>query len=126
MSEPKTEFVLTVEPRPDNDPMPSRHKLLAGSVGGATAPLSVSHSGALGTSFASASGRYVLATPTDGNMEMNEKSGVWFLMMQNGEPMKSLELPALPEGWKYEGWAPTKRSPSAVRWPVLPSPARTS
>jgi hypothetical protein len=99
-----TEFVLTVEPKPDSDPMPSKQKLLAGTFNGASATLSVGHMAALGNPFTSAAGRYILATPTDGNMDMNEKSGVWFLEMVGGQPMKSLELPTLPEGWKYEGW----------------------
>jgi hypothetical protein len=106
-----TEFVLTIEPVPDTDPMPSKQKLLAGTFSGTNASLSVGHGSAIGQSFASASGRYVLATPTDGNMDMNENSGVWFLQMVNGQPMKALELPMLPEGWKYEGWAVVNGKP---------------
>jgi hypothetical protein len=100
-----SEFVLTIEPKPDSDPMPSKQKLLAGTFSGTNASLSVGHMAALGNTFATAAGRYILATPTDGNMDMNENSGVWFLEMVNGVPMKTLTLPTLPEGWKYEGWA---------------------
>lgn len=53
--------------------------------------------------FASASGKYMLATPTDNNTLVNERSGLWF-----GEVLRSksaLSLPQLPRGWVYEGWA---------------------
>jgi hypothetical protein len=59
---------------------------------------------ALANTFATAAGKYVLATPTDG-MNNNEKSGVWFLDLSTGAPAVGLTLPALPAGWQYEGWA---------------------
>ena len=46
----------------------------------------------------------ILATPTDGGSMTNEKSGVWWLDPTAG-PGAGLSLPALPAGWKYEGWA---------------------
>jgi hypothetical protein len=49
----------------------------------------------------SANGTYVLATPTDGN-NTNEQSGLWFMQWP---PAAGLELPTLPEGWIYSGWA---------------------
>ena len=58
---------------------------------------------ALGDDFTSATGTYILATPTDGNDDMNELSGVWFL--DPSGPSAGLALPTLPNGWKYEGWA---------------------
>jgi hypothetical protein len=98
-----TAFVLTIEPKPDNDPAPSGIKILAGDFSGNAANVSVSHSSALGNSFSTASGSYILATPTNG-MGTNENSGVWFVNPAGG-PGPSLNLPALPAGWRYEGWA---------------------
>jgi hypothetical protein len=97
-------FVLTIEPFPDTDPAPSKVHILAGDISGGKANLNVEHGAALGTNFSSSMGKYILATPTDG-MNNNEKSGVWFLDPSSGSPAAGLTLPALPEGWIYEGWA---------------------
>ncbi len=53
--------------------------------------------------FKNASGRLMLATPTDNNTLINERSGVWFGFVLRNNP--ALDLPALPTGWVYEGWA---------------------
>lgn len=98
-----TVFVLTIEPHPDSDPAPSDHKILAGDFSGSTASLSVSHMAALGDNFMSATGSYILATPTTATMA-DEKSGVWFINNTSGSPMPGLSLPTLPTGWIYEGW----------------------
>lgn len=97
-------FVLTIEPGNDPDPAPSKVHILAGDISNGQADLSVGHTAALGNDFASASGKYFLATPTDDD-DSNEKSGVWFLDPSSGSPAPSLNLPVLPEGWAYEGWA---------------------
>lgn len=97
-----TKFVLTIEPFPDSDPAPSSTHLLAGDFSGNSAILSIGAPEALGNSFTNATGKYVLATPSDGPMT-NEKSGVWFL--GSLPPTAGLSLPTLPAGWKYEGWA---------------------
>lgn len=99
-----TEYVLTIEPVPDSDPKPSDVHLLGGNFSGNTANLTVGHSKAIGNDFTSATGGYILATPTDGGMNTNEKSGVWWLDPSAG-PGASLSLPTLPAGWEYEGWA---------------------
>ena len=46
-----------------------------------------------------------MATPTDGNGDMNEESGVWFLDNSSGSAVAGLNLPTLAAGWNYEGWA---------------------
>ena len=97
-------FILTIEPYPDNDPAPSATHIIAGDFNGNSATLDVSHGAALGNNFNSSSGKYILATPTDG-ANNNEKSGIWFLDISSGTPMAGLNLPVLPDGWKYEGWA---------------------
>lgn len=102
--ESATTFVLTIEPSPDPDPAPSAVHILAGDFNGSDADLVVGHPAALGNDFTSAEGSYILATPTDGNSDINENSGVWWLDISDG-PSASLDLPTLPEGWAYEGWA---------------------
>jgi hypothetical protein len=99
-----TAFVLTVEPEPDPDPAPSNSHLMAGAFSSDVAALMVGNSAALGNDFTSATGSYILATPTNGT-ESNEDSGIWFLDISSGMPMMSLNLPTLPSGWMYEGWA---------------------
>ncbi|MEZ5033947.1 MAG: hypothetical protein R2796_03070 [Chitinophagaceae bacterium] len=98
-----SDFVLTIEPFPDVDPSPSSTHIVAGSFSGNTAAVSIADSKALGTNFASATGKYILATPTNGS-GTNEKSGIWFLDLGSGSPMQGLQLPVLPSGWMYEGW----------------------
>ena len=99
-----TTIVITIEPAGDTDAIPSATHYLAGAVNSRTAALTVSAPEALNNSFASAAGKYVLATPTDGD-GTNEKSGLWFLSLATGAPTVGLTLPTLPAGWVYEGWA---------------------
>lgn len=53
--------------------------------------------------FSQAQGQFSLATPTDGNDTLNERSGLWFGDVARSA--SSLTLPALKQGWTYEGWA---------------------
>ncbi|MCF8308498.1 MAG: hypothetical protein K9I68_05760 [Bacteroidales bacterium] len=97
-------FVLTIEPVPDDDAGPSAIKILGGAFSGSEATLDVSHNAALGKEFASVSGEYILATPTT-NTTDDELSGVWWLDPSGDMPEATLNLPQLPDGWTYEGWA---------------------
>ncbi len=97
-------FVLTIEPKPDNDPAPSKVHIVAGDFSGGSANLTIDHSSAIKHSFSTVAGKYILATPTDDDMS-NEASGVWFLDNSSGAPAVGLTLPTLPDGWIYEGWA---------------------
>jgi hypothetical protein len=99
-----TAIVITVEPNADSDPAPAATKIAAGDVAEGAATLTVGHGAALGNTFTSATGTYILATPTDGPGS-NERSGVWFLDASSGSPAPALSLPTLPVGWRYEGWA---------------------
>ena len=99
-----TTIVITIEPAGDTDAIPTATHYFAGAVNSRTAALTVSAPEALNNAFASAAGKYVLATPTDGD-GTNEKSGVWFLSLATGAPTVGLTLPTLPAGWAYEGWA---------------------
>ncbi len=97
-------FVLTVEPYPDNSPAPSDQHLLAGAFNGNSASLAIDHPAALNTNFGSATGKFILATPTTASM-MDELSGLWFINISGASPAAGLNLPSLPVGWRYEGWA---------------------
>ncbi len=97
-------FVLTVEPYPDNSPAPSPQHLLAGNFNETTATLSIGHPAALNTNFSMATGHFLLATPTTSST-MDELSGIWFINASGASPAPGLILPALPTGWRYEGWA---------------------
>lgn len=97
-----TKFILTVEPFPDPSTSPSDQHLLAGTFSGTNAALTINAPEALGNNFSTATGKYVLATPSDGE-NTNEKSGLWFLGTL--PPSVGLVLPTLPTGWIYEGWA---------------------
>lgn len=96
-------FVLTIEPNPDSDPAPSSTHILAGVFSGNGALLSVAHPAALGNDFTSATGKFLLATPTTSSMA-DEDKGVWFIDNSSGMGMPGFNLPTLPAGWKYEGW----------------------
>ena len=97
-------IVITIEPSGDTDAVPAATHVLAGSVSGGNAALTAGSPSALGSDFTSASGDYILATPTDG-ANTNENSGIWFLSLASGSPAVGLSLPTLPSGWAYEGWA---------------------
>jgi len=105
--ESATKFVLSIEPSVDSDPAPSAVKILGGDFSSNTATLSVGDGAALGDNFSTATGSYILATPTDA-LSNNENSGVWWLV-PGGTP--GLTLPTLPDGWRYEGWAVVNGTP---------------
>ncbi len=105
-----SKFVLTIEPEPDSSTSPSNVHILAGSFNDSTASLSVADPSALNNDFSSASGKFILATPTNGS-NSNENSGIWFVDISSGTPAMGLNLPSLPSGWKYEGWAVINGTP---------------
>ncbi len=97
-------IVLTIEPAGKPPGPPSDTHFLAGPVASGAASLSVANAAALQNDFTGAKGKYVLAAPTDTGTG-HQKSGVWFIDLTGGSPAAGLTLPALPAGWKYEGWA---------------------
>lgn len=100
-------FVLSIEPAIDSDPAPAATKLLVGDFSNNSA--SLSSTGIVGD-FSNSKGKYILATPTDGENN-NEFSGVWFLDLTSGSPTAGLTLPTLSAGWKYEGWTVMNGTP---------------
>lgn len=99
-----TAYALTIEPVPDNDPAPSKVHILAGDFNDKVSDLNTEHPLAIGTNFLDAKGSYLLGTPTDGSLETDETSGIWWEDLSTGTPLPSLTLPTLLEGWEYEGW----------------------
>jgi hypothetical protein len=99
-----TAIVISIEPDGDTDDIPSNTKFMAGDVMGDDANLGVQATQALGDDFTAATGKLILATPTNGS-GTDELSGIWFLDLGTGSPEVGLSLPTLPTGWKYEGWA---------------------
>ena len=95
-------FVLTIEPVPDADPAPSAVHLLAGDFSNGSAMATVGHPAALGDDFLSASGPYILNAPSGGG-NAEYFNGIWWLDPNTG-PGPTLQIPALPAGWAYEGW----------------------
>lgn len=95
-----TAFVLTIEPVIDPDPGPAATKILGGDFAQGQAGLTVAHPAALGTDFSTATGGFILATPSS-NVTDDESQGIWWLDPSTGA---TLQLPALPAGWSYEGW----------------------
>ena len=93
-----TTFVLSIEPTIDPSTAPSDTKYLVADFSGNTAAISANIIG----DFNTATGKYFLGTPTDGNM--NPSAGVWFLDDTSGSALAGLNLPVLDAGWKYEGW----------------------
>jgi hypothetical protein len=105
-----TAIVITIEPMGDVDAVPASTHIVSGAVAGGSAGLSVGDGSALGNDFTDASGSYILATPTNGDAT-NENSGIWFLSLATGSPAEGLDLPVLPAGWEYEGWAVISGTP---------------
>jgi len=96
-------IVVTIEPLPDPDPGPSGIVVLEGAPDGDRARLRFP------VRLGRIAGTFILATPTDASTT-NESAGVWFLDPAAG-PGPSLTLPALPDGWVWEGWGVTQGVP---------------
>lgn len=102
---------VTVEPPQDPDPGPSPQRLLAGTLQGGSATLTVEGAltqGAL--ALRAAPGQFTMFSPSD-NAERGypsfEESGVWlFNMNPRGTQQNDswVRLTQLQEGWVYEGW----------------------
>ncbi len=98
-----TNFIVTIEPFPDNNPFPSATHIMGGNFNEDVADLTIGHSSGFNTDFLSADGSFILATPTnEDETSSDEKSGIWWLDPTG--PSASLELPELTTGWNYEGW----------------------
>ena len=99
-----TDFVLSIEPAVGDDPAPADAKPLGGTIVDGVAELSIAHPAALGNDFSTASGYAEIAAPTTDDPS-DDNSGVWFIEIENRAAVQGLQLPELPAGWIYEGWA---------------------
>ena len=99
-----TDFVLSIEPAEGDDPAPADAKPLGGAIVDGVAELSIAHPAALGNDFSTAAGQYVITAPTTTD-ESDDTAGVWFIEITDDGPAAGLDLPELPAGWVYEGWA---------------------
>jgi hypothetical protein len=77
--------------------------LMGGPVAGGVAQMTTDFWFGIDLDFSGAQGRYILATPTDDD-GTNELSGLWFLDPFQGPSAPGLALPAVGDGWDYEGW----------------------
>jgi len=77
--------------------------ILGGDVAGGQADLASDHWVALGDALEEAGGGFVLATPTDTDLD-NELAGIWFMDPTSGSFEAGLDLPVAPTGWNYEAW----------------------
>ncbi|MBD3257802.1 hypothetical protein GF377_05160 [candidate division GN15 bacterium] len=98
-----SKFVLTIEPAVDPDPAPASTHYLSGDFLGNNAELTTADPAALGSDFMSASGSFILNTPSTGSDDTDYDAGIWWLDPMAG-PGATLDLPTLPAGWVYEGW----------------------
>ncbi|MDY8135811.1 anti-sigma factor [Aquimarina sp. 2201CG5-10] len=98
--ESATEFILSIEPPNDSDPLPSKTKLLSGLFSGNVAQVNANT--VIGD-FSGISGKFIMATPTDITAD-NDEFGIWFEDPSGVQVVPGLNLPALADGWKYEGW----------------------
>jgi len=103
IAEAATAYVLTIEPAEGDDPGPSNVHILAGPVTGGTASLTTEDSRAIGTDFSSAAGAFILETPSSMAVADDYANGIWWLVPGGDGAMPGLDLPALPDGWTYEG-----------------------
>ena len=94
-------YVLTIEPKFNDDPAPADTHVVAGVFRNGDAVLTTDHPAALNTDFANATGSYFLQTPSSADPD-DYNLGIWFMDPAAG--VGSLDLPTLPAGWVYEGW----------------------
>lgn len=100
-----TAVFVSIEPSQDMDPAPSNTKIVGADLTDGQGTLSIGHAMALGNDYTSASGKFVLATPTTNSTD-DENQGIWFATdtPTGNLPLSSLSLPAVATGWTYEGW----------------------
>ena len=112
-------FVLTIEPAVGDDPAPADTHVLAGAFMADMADLTIAHAAALGTDFTEATGMYILETPSTADIADDYHQGIWWLDPAAG-PATTLDLPVLPAGWEYEGWAAGPDGPVSTGRFVMP------
>lgn len=101
--EAATKFMITIERTSGGGPGPSSRCVVAGDFDGDSTWLTVADPAAFGDDFMTASGSFVLETPSTADDPDDFRNGIWWYTP--GDPhTASLSLPVLPDGWVYEGW----------------------
>lgn len=102
-AEAATKYVLTIEPAVGDDPAPAPTHVLAGDIVNSGATLTIGDGAALGTDFTNSTGSFIVETPSSAATDDFDQ-GIWWLSPTATGATAGLSLPALPEGWAYEGW----------------------
>lgn len=98
-----SELFVVINGKTDNSEAPSSKIVMAGDVSGRSVTFSTTHPTAFGAAMGSASGQFVLTTPTDLDGS-NERSGIWFGTPSGAGLSPALNVPALAPVWIYESW----------------------
>jgi hypothetical protein len=105
-----TRLAVTVEPPGDNDVVPSRSELMAGSFSHGAAALSILGSVTDGRPLETDPGHHSLFTSSN-NVELGypsfENSGLWLFsisVLVNKHGTREVKVTPLQRGWTYEGW----------------------
>ena len=115
---------ITIEPEDDSLGTPTTY-LLGGDVDGTSATLTTEHEAGMYASFSTLSGKYILATPTNGTGN-DELSGIWFIDNSSGFASKGLNVPDLSSTWSYEAWVVIDGTPVSTGTFSSPSDADDS
>ncbi len=94
---------VTIQDIDDDSGEPSDTHFMGGDVSSGTIVLSVEHENGVDEEFNNVTGKYILATPTNG-ADSDETSGIWFIDNTAGISNPGLTLPSFSYGWQYEGW----------------------
>lgn len=116
-----TTLIVTIESSSLISSTASDTVLLAGDFVDGVAQLSVTHPLSVGTDFSSAFGTFRLDTPTS-SQKTDFDQGIWWFDLLGDEPVQSLFLPSLSQGWIYEAWVIGGEKPLSIG--KFPDPAR--
>jgi len=108
-AEKKTRFIYASQAEEDslrNAMRPSSRKILTGAFGSNSTDLSVNN---VISNLSTISGVVTILTPTDGNSDQNEASGIWFAdsIDRADGPLAGLNLQDANDGWSYYAWIET-------------------
>mmetsp|Transcript_19407 Transcript_19407/g.21583 ORF Transcript_19407/g.21583 Transcript_19407/m.21583 type:complete len:340 (+) Transcript_19407:41-1060(+) len=107
------QFVLTIEPKENDDPAPSVHKFVSGTFNAAGTSVTVNTDAMWGADFASnLGGPFILATPSSADTT-DDCMGIWMFDPAAADP-KGINLPVAPAGFTYEGWVLNTADTNAV------------
>lgn len=98
--------IITIESENDTEDLPGPVVIggaFTGNLRIGTANLITDYRDAFDTDFRNAQGYFLLDAPTSDDPSDSLK-GIWFMKSISPDSLGLMNLPRLPEGWKYEGW----------------------